>query len=198
VGTVASRALSPWHEPRRKREAVKVTNVKIEHRADTSPDFSFMGEYTDELKPGVIVRTYNEFFEKLPDESAMPERGREFRAFKPYAGGEKVGTPEYYKYGKRDYDRMESYNNQDWAFIGIVATATVRFSTSEDDSGISRITHFRSGGLWGIESDIDNSYLEEVAKEQLLDLRAVLDAFGIHVTDEEWSGLTIDLEPVLA
>jgi len=177
---------------------VKVTNVKIEHRADTTPDFSFMGEYTDELKPGVIVRRYDEFFENLPDETEMPEKGREYRAFKPYAGGEKVGTPEYYQYGKQDYERMESYNRQDWAFIGIVAKATVRFSTSEDDTGITRIHHFRSGGLWGIESDSGEAYLKEVAQEQLSDLRAVLDAFGIPVTDEEWSALTIDLEPVLA
>ena len=177
---------------------MKVTTVKIEHRADTSPDFTYMGEYTDKLGPGVIVRAHNEFWEKLPDETEMPEKGREYRAFKPYAGGEKVGTQEYYKYGKQDYERMESYNRQDWAFIGIVAKATVRFTTSEDVTGITRVHHFSSGGLWGIESDSDESYLKELAQGQLTDLRAVLDAFGIPVTDEEWSALTIDLEPVLA
>jgi len=72
------------------------------------------------------------------------------------------------------YERMEKLNNGDFCFIGIRAYATISIpsGTSSVESEVS------SGGLWGIESDSDKSYLESVEKEELGQLRTELKALG--------------------
>lgn len=99
-----------------------------------------------------------------------PNSRREFNYFKPYAGGEKEGTDDYQKYGKQDFERMESLNNGNWYFMGIIAKAEIR-----TESGTMQV--IRSGGLWGIESD-SGEYLEEVGKEELENLRLELESLG--------------------
>jgi hypothetical protein len=170
----------------------KIFEVSICHIVDTYPDTSCLGEYTDELTDGIIVRRDNEFYEKLPREmerdndgrfigkgdfiEPLPEQLREFRGFKPYAGGEKIGTKEYYKYGMRDYERMEGLNNGNWYYIGIMAKAKIGISF---DGGLTyKIDEITSGGLWGIESDSDKKYIKEVENEELQDLKRTLAAYG--------------------
>lgn len=97
-------------------------------------------------------------------------KGREYRGFRPYAGGEKPGTKEYYKYGMQDYERMEGLCRGDWQFVGIHAEAKIRTK-----SGM--LQTIRSGGLWGIESDCDDA-IREVAQEQIDDLRDELCSFN--------------------
>ena len=102
-------------------------------------------------------------------------------------------TPdEVRKYVKQDYERMESLNRGNWCLIGIRAEAEIGIPStsryivlpnidirtgkaSPRDYLLQTIT---SGGLWGIESDSDKSYLESVEKEELADLRAQLKALG--------------------
>lgn len=40
------------------------------------------------------------------------------------------------------------------------------------------VQRIRSPGLWGIESDSDKSYFQEVATEQLAELRGILAEMG--------------------
>jgi hypothetical protein len=165
----------------------KIFEVRVERLLDEDSDMSWLGEYTDELKDGVIVRQFDEFYEKLPrDEEEdfiepLPDRGREFRAFRPYAGGEKVGTDEYYKYGMQDYERMESFERQEWYFIGILAKA--RVGVSFDGGKTFNLDTFTSGGLWGIESDSDESYIKEEENTQLDELKVILEAYRFSVTE---------------
>lgn len=170
----------------------KIFEVRLVHETDTDPDLSWIGEYTDELRDGVIVRDRNEYYEKLPREmdrdangrfsgkgdliDPLPERGREYRGFRPYAGGEKVGTKEYYEYGMQDYRRMEDYNNMQWCFIGIKATAKV--GVSLDGGENYTLETISSGGLWGIESDSDKEYFREVEAEEMAQLKSLLLAYG--------------------
>lgn len=74
-------------------------------------------------------------------------------------------------YVKQDYERMEPLNAGHWCFIGVQAVATFFI-------GHSGMQFFTSGGLWGIESDSGDSYLQEVEKEELADLREQLKAIG--------------------
>ncbi len=154
----------------------RILRVWINRTPDDSPDTLFLGEYTDTLQDWAIVREgefAGQYIANLPEDAfeEIPDKGREFRFFVPYAGGEEPGTKDYQTYGLQDFERMESLNNGGWYFLGIIVKAEV-VSTS----GVIQI--IRSGGLWGIESDSGTDYLEEVEKEELAELRTELESFG--------------------
>lgn len=179
----------------------KIENIQVKAILDESPDTSDLGEYTDDLGPGVIIRDYGEFYEKIPTEMErdfdgkfigkaepeLPSRGREFRGFIPYAGGEKIGTKEFYVYGMQDYKRMEGLNKGDWNFVGVRAEAEISYKTSNG----WRLENFTSGGLCGIESDA-GEYLNEVMKDELSDLKSHLEKFNVDVSN--WGELTENIE----
>jgi hypothetical protein len=54
------------------------------------------------------------------------------------------------------------------------------------------IQEVRSGGLWGIESDSDQSYFAEIEKEELSSLVTILEELGFERTaiDEACADLT--------
>jgi len=103
----------------------------------------------------------------------------EYRYFNPsFNYVRKDGKPadgltadEVRKYVRQDYDRMESLNAGDWCYIGIRAEAKVQVTGDT----VQRIS---SGGLWGIESDSDRSYFDEVQKDELANLKTELLALG--------------------
>ena len=103
---------------------------------------------------------------------------REYRYFNPScnyvdANGNLIdgNTPEdIRKYVAQDYARMEDLNNSGWGFIGIRAKAKIAVNSIQQT--------ITSGGLWGIESDSDDSCFAEVQSEELADLRAQLYALG--------------------
>jgi hypothetical protein len=103
----------------------------------------------------------------------------EFRYFNPsFNYVTKDGKPEsgltpedVRKYTRQDYERMESANRGDWCFIGIRAEAEVQVTGDT----MQRIS---SGGLWGIESDSDRSYLKSVQQDELSNLKSELLALG--------------------
>lgn len=156
----------------------KIDKIKIVHMNDDDPDLSWLGEYTDQLKPGIIVRHYEKFYEDLSEEELeeIPERSREYRGFKPGDTGEKPGDENYKKYALQNYSRMEDINNGNVGFIGISAEAKVLTQYPGSDHWLINTLH--SGGLYGIESDSDQSYFEEIEKEQLEELKDVLKEYG--------------------
>ena len=117
------------------------------------------------------INRLNKRIEKIECSLDKSPIGRnQFRYFTPYAAGEKPGTPEYKKYATRDYRLMESYNNGDWWYVGIIAKASIKTETGT-------IQHITSGGLWGIEST-DHEYMKEVAEEEIESLKNELSALG--------------------
>jgi hypothetical protein len=83
------------------------------------------------------------------------------------------------KYVRQDYERMESLNQGSWCFVGIRAEAEIVISADRNAKNYSgTIQQITSGGLWGVESTSEASYLRQVAKEELTDLRAQLIALG--------------------
>jgi hypothetical protein len=105
---------------------------------------------------------------------------REYEFFNPsfnYVGSDgkiqdNLTPEEVRKYTRQDYERMEAGNRGDWNMLGIRAEARVQLTKDGPWQEIS------SGGLWGIESDSDQSYIKEVKDEQLHELREQLKALG--------------------
>ena len=154
----------------------KINQVRFVMEGDDYNDFDCIGEYTDKIEDGVIVRHFAEFYEKLTEEQRedIPRRGRECRCFKPYAGGEKEGTDDYYKYGMKDYERAEDYNNGGWCFLVVHAEAEIVTGTKQ--CGLVNIV--KSGHIGGIESDSDRSYFDEIRAENLGELYSTLVSLG--------------------
>lgn len=73
-------------------------------------------------------------------------------------------------------DRLEQYKNDSFSFLGIRAKATILIPMGNH----YLIQEITSGGLWGIESDSDESYFEEVAKEELSALSEALLQLGFN------------------
>ncbi len=178
----------------------KIESIKVKMIHDEAPDTSCIGEYTDDVENGVIVRSMGEFYEKLPAEMErdldgkflckgepdIPTMGREYRFFKPYAGGEEKGTKDYYTYGRQDFKRMEGLLKGDWHFVGIMAEAEV-LSPIEGMKDNFRVETLSSGGLWGIESD-SGDYLKEVAQE-ISDITTSVTSM-VSVAPLSWGGST--------
>ena len=180
----------------------RIESVRIERVMDDMGQTDCIGEYTDKRTDWAICRHCGEYIaiaekpnqraDEIEDElydledevksellkkeldsldlHDCPQWNREYNFFLPYAGGEEPGTKDYQTYGLQDYKRMEGLNNGDWNFIGIIAKAEII-----TESGT--LQTIRSCGLWGIESDA-GSYLDEVGKEELENLRGELTALG--------------------
>ncbi len=137
---------------------------------DTQGDSSYLGTFTDKYSRGVIERT-----------GINPSR--EYRYFKPeiteqehFDGLRKImkGSRHEYSvkcarelarsYVERDYQRLESLNNGYWTFEACDVTLKL------DNVVIG------SASLGGIESDIDQSYQDEIIAE--LKLEAYRDALN--------------------
>ncbi len=67
--------------------------------------------------------------------------------------------------------RLGQYERGYFWLIGIWAEADVVINGT--------IETIRSGGLWGIESDSDQAYLNDIIKEELDDLRSLLSEIGV-------------------
>jgi hypothetical protein len=147
-------------------------SVKVRRKLDPDPDPSYLGEWTDDLAEWNILRAAGDYVANLPDDYPTPPRGREYRAFRPEAGGERPGSPRYQQYGLRDYTRMEALERGDWHFVGLYAEAKVGMP-----NGV--VQTLRSRGLWGIESDSDHEHLTDIARDELDQLADDLKALGL-------------------
>lgn len=160
----------------------RIAKIQIRHEIDTDPQLDYLGEFTDTPSDWAIVCQENEFLKNLGKKYEIPARGNHFRFFIPQAGCEKPGSKAYQEYGKQDWKRMKSYNNQEWYCLGIIAEAKVQVSLDGKNWKQDKIT---SGGLWGIESDSESTYFREVEQEQLTELKAYLGEYGFSAEEIE-------------
>jgi hypothetical protein len=79
------------------------------------------------------------------------------------------------KYREQDKSRLSEYGKT-WYMMGCRAVAEVSYPIG---NGCRRIECFKSGGLYGVESDSDAEYLESVEKDELNDLKEHLAQFGV-------------------
>lgn len=121
----------------------------------------------------------------------FPERGREYRCFLAYGCGEKEGSLTYKKIALQQFKRMESLNDGHWCFVGIIAKAQVW------NPGTEIVQTLHSGGLWGIESDSSQEYIDEVVHNQLCELGLELVKYGVGpragaYAIKQWDGGFVD------
>ena len=145
-----------------------ITAVRIIVAADTEPDLSHLGEYTmstvdvDLDKYTVIDRE---------QENGFHEPGS-MRFFVSSFNYENETPEDREKYARQDFARMEAYCRDEWHMVGVYIEADV---TMPGDGPRT----FKSGGLWGIESDRGEDYIREVAGDELADLRSSLVPLGV-------------------
>jgi hypothetical protein len=75
---------------------------------------------------------------------------------------------------------MEALNYGDWCYIGIRAEAEIGIGDVAEYPKKFNVTcqTITSGVLWGIESDSDESHIEETEKDELANLKQQLLALG--------------------
>ncbi len=130
---------------------------------DSEPDLSYLGEYSDRPETVHI------------DRAERGGRGRnEYRYFNLGCGDA--------NYIESDYARYEKYNRGDWHMMGIRAAIDLEIPTGRGGTISQTIT---SPGVWGIESDSDASFLDEVFQDECRQLEDMLQAMGLTVTDSD-------------
>ena len=73
-----------------------------------------------------------------------------------------------------DRERIQAWREGDWHFIGIQARAEITIIRN----GYGIMHELTSGGLWSIESDSGDEYLDEVFREECDALKADIAAFA--------------------
>lgn len=148
----------------------ELENVTIQSVPDPNPDLSHLGEYRDE--PGPEARTV--------DRAERGDQGHGERRFFVAANSpEDTGNPDSVE---QDYERMEAFNKSEWSVLGIRAEAAVTVN------GVRQTV--TSGGLYGVASDTSAEHLEQVAREELAELRDALRELGVPLPDRlraEWA-----------
>lgn len=166
-----------------KPAALELTSVTVWVQGDENADFSHYGTYTDDVTdPWHILRASGGYVHDLPEEYEMPPRGREYRAFKPYAGGMRPGSQEYREYGLQDFARMEALERGEWSPMYVHISATVTLPSG-------RTVTVRTPGVGGIESDSLDGYVQEIAEDERPTLTEDLAALGIDkaTVDAAWA-----------
>lgn len=145
------------------KETKRILKVTIKRMADTDPDTSWLGEYSNNPESDYAIDRVGEDGYHDP---------REFRYFNPnWQNYEGEPEADIRKFCQQDFERMEALNNGQWQFIGIRAEAEIQLSGDV-------VQTLSSGGLWGIESDSDGAYLEDIQNEQIAELGQQLEAAG--------------------
>lgn len=129
-----------------------VNEVWVERVIDESPDLSWLKTETDGKNIVSSARYSNDDVKKY-------------------------GWAKVKKWIDEDHKRLDDYGRT-WVMTGIVAKAKVLIP-QDTVPPTFQIQTIRSGGLWGIESDSDKSYIEDVKSEQLSDLVHNLNALGM-------------------
>jgi len=88
-------------------------------------------------------------------------------------------TEERERYEREDAERLKAFHDGEWFMEGCWAQAEVVV-----EGTCQRI---KSGGLWGIESDSEKGYREEVEQEQRAELLGILAALGFDTIAETLS-----------
>jgi len=131
----------------------RITKITLKRVVDPSPDLSWL-ETT--IEDGKIASSYR-YSDKDIAEYGL-DRVREWVA--------------------EDHKRLAECG-QTWHMIGLFAEATVHTSADGGtDEGTWLFNTIRSGGIWNVESDSDEQYLQGLEAEELDQLRFVLADLG--------------------
>ncbi len=79
------------------------------------------------------------------------------------------------EYQEQDQERLEAWERGDWSFIGIQAKATIRVPAGGTSFAIYTLT---SPGLWSVEDDSGEEYLNSIFEEEKAALSEALVQIG--------------------
>lgn len=80
------------------------------------------------------------------------------------------------EYLRQDRERIDAYNRGEWYAMGISASCSL---WRNHPGHAQHVAEVFTGGLWGVESDSDESYIRSVEDDQLDELRDILADMGI-------------------
>lgn len=125
---------------------MELLEIKTVMLPDQDPDLSHIGEFNENpMEEGCVTIKHSD----------------DPRSFSYFHAANASNDKE----ARQDYERMLDYGNG-WVMVGIRAEAKLVIG------GV--IQTIKSGGLWGIESDSDESYLDEVRAEEESELQGIL------------------------
>jgi len=157
----------------------QIKSIKIVHEYDDDPDLSWLGKFSNEWSQGAIDR--KRFGDWDPSEMRYfipcnhwphnPKNWAHVSAedLKNVIAKHRTLKKADWTYALEDMRRLESFGDR-WVTIGIYAKARIVIGNV--------LQTIRSGGLWGIESDSDESYIESIEVEELADLITILAELG--------------------
>ena len=73
-------------------------------------------------------------------------------------------------------DRLRQAENGDFGFMGVIATCTLIIGIGQTDHVI--LHRFKSPGIWGVETDSDPVYVQQLFDDERSVLLAMLNAIG--------------------
>lgn len=136
----------------------ELLDVKVETVPDEDPDLSYLENEYDSLSQTVVTSC---------------------RASQ--ADVEKYGWETVKGWLDKDAERLASYGRA-WGMLGVQATGELHIPhDSWTSKGTDRgwiIQTLTTPGLWGVESDSDQSYLDEVGAEEVETLWGMAEALG--------------------
>lgn len=151
----------------------RILSIEVKRMDDPDPDTSYLGTYsntpTEEFSIARNIIGQYHYFNPGSVEAFDPAASW-IPADRAPADKESFWRETMRENARKDYARMEAYNAGDWGFIGIRAQADVVIA------GVCQ--SITSMGLWGIESDSDESHFREVEHEELNQLRGILHELG--------------------
>jgi hypothetical protein len=134
----------------------RITRVSIKHVIDPSPDLSWL---ETKIEDGKIVDSC-----RYTDKDVTQH-----------------GVEQVQKWIERDRQRRAEYG-ETWHMIGIFAEASIQTS---EDGRIWMCNMIRSSGIWGVESDSNESHMQELETEQFEELRGILTDPGFTAAETE-------------
>ena len=136
---------------------VRIDSIRVLRITDEYPDLSYLE--TEQGNKGNIISSCR------------------------YTQEEYLKNPEQVQgYIDEDKKRLQEFYDGSICMIGIQVKAEVSYSINPKTND-RRIEWFTSGGLWGIESDSDESYLKDIQVEQIDDLRDHLKQFNVDLSN---------------
>ena len=170
----------------------RILGVTVRSDVDEGADLSWLGEYSDDWRPGCIDRWQGKSRWEVGGDLARQHRfwhwgqdAAEVLAwYREHGWSKQAAAEQVAKQKAEDCARCEAANRGDWYMMGVWAEAEVVLG-----SGAGVVQRLQSGGLWGVESDCGRAYLEEVVAKELAGLREELQAAGIRPAADDWAEL---------
>jgi hypothetical protein len=158
------------------KQTKRILKIEVKRMLDESPDTSWMGEFSNHADTQFAIDHQARTGSNRVKQWFNPGTIEDFRPDADWIKGRTAQERRQYwhdamlKNAEQDYKRMCALNDGEFEFIGIGAKAEIVIGNI-----CQKVT---SGGLWGIESDSDASYLTEIEQEQISELRGVLHEIG--------------------